>query len=259
MSRFLRAALAVLPLLVAPAAAVHADSSRLASVPLSRMDLPWWRARFAAKAAELRRGNFDLVFYGDSITQDYEQSAPEPWRDFAPVWQKFYGGRRALNLGFRGDTTAHLLWRIENGEATGIQPKAAVILIGANNFGRLHWPAAPTEAGIERIVAELRQRLPGTHILLIGVLPSIRSAWVDENTVALNHALAQRYRGGAEATFIDLAPLFISDGKVDPAKFLDPHFRPPDPPLHPSAPTQANMAASLEPILSAWLGDKPRS
>src|ERR1700716_865669 len=51
----------------------------LAATPLSRMDLPWWRERFEAKQTELRQGRVELVFYGDSITQDYERGGPEPW------------------------------------------------------------------------------------------------------------------------------------------------------------------------------------
>src|SRR5215469_17578941 len=111
----------------------------LAATPISRMDLPWWRTRFEAKQAELKRDPPQLVFYGDSITQNWERHGPPDWMNFAPVWQRFYGDRRAINLGFVGDTTANLLWRIEHGEAGGIAPKVAVILIGANNLGRIHW------------------------------------------------------------------------------------------------------------------------
>ena len=34
------------------------------------MDLPWWRARLEAKQEELRTRRVDLIFLGDSITQD---------------------------------------------------------------------------------------------------------------------------------------------------------------------------------------------
>jgi lysophospholipase L1-like esterase len=235
-----------------------AAAAPLASTPLSRMDLPWWKARFAEKSAELHHGPFELVFYGDSITQDFELAGPEPWRNFVPVWNHFYAGRHAINLGFKGDTTAHLLWRIENGEASGIRPKVAVVLIGANNFGRLRWPESETEPAIEKIVAELHQHLPGVHVVLLGVLPSIRNEWVDRNTAELNRALAARYHDGSDATFLDLSALFVSHGRVDPNKFLDPHLTPPDPPLHPNPATMAAMAAAMEPTLSRLLGDAPR-
>jgi lysophospholipase L1-like esterase len=228
-----------------------------AAQPISRMDLPWWRARFEAKQAELRAGPVDLVWLGDSITQDFEQAGPEPWRNFRPVWDRFYGRRHAVNLGFKGDATAHLLWRIEHGETDDIHPRLAIILIGANNFGHLHWPAAPTLVGIESIIVALHARLPRTHILLLGVLPSIRSAWVDANTDAVNRELADRYGGGADpaVTFRDLSGLFIKDGKVDASCFLDGNLHPPDPPLHPNAATQERIAAAIEPVVRRVLGN----
>ena len=165
-----------------------------AATPISRMDTPWWRARHEAKLEELRKGRIDLVFLGDSLTQDWEKHGPPDWLDFAPIWQRFYGDRNAINLGFTGDATAHLLWRIENGEVAGITPKVAVILIGANNLGRLHWSAEDTVAGIDAIIAQLRRRLPHTKLLLLGVLPSDRSAWATETTLAINRALAAQIR-----------------------------------------------------------------
>ena len=247
-------------LILGAACLLGAAAPNLAAVPLSRLDLPWWRARFDAKQAELHTApTVDLLWLGDSITQDFERNGPQPWSDFHPVWEHFYAGRHAINLGFKGDATSHLLWRIEHGELDGLHPKAAIILIGANNFGKLHWAAGPTLAGIEAIVAELHRRLPDTKILLLGVLPSIRSAWVDENTAALNHTLASRYGvAGSGVTFRDLSALFLRQGSVDPAAFLDPRLSPPDPPLHPTAQTQARMAAAIEPVVSQMLGDQPR-
>ena len=218
-----------------------------AAIPYSRVDLPWWHARFTEKQAELQRGPVDLIWLGDSITADFEHAGPEPWRNFKPIWDRFYAPRHAVNLGFKGDATAHLLWRIEQGETDGIHPKLAIMLIGANNFGHLHWAAQPTLLGIETIVAQLHQRLPETKILLLGVLPSIRNAWVDRNTAELNEALAKRYSDGRELVFRDLTALFMKDGHVDAGAFLDPHLSPPDPPLHPSAQTQERMAEAIEP------------
>jgi lysophospholipase L1-like esterase len=230
----------------------------LAATPISRMNVSWWRDRFEAKQQELRKGPVDLIFLGDSITEDYELSGPPEWQDFVPIWQHFYGNRHAVNLGIKGDATSHLLWRIENGETTGISPKVAVILIGANNLGRLHWSAEDTVAGIAAIIQQLRHRLPRTRLLLLGVLPSERSAWVTGTTLAINRMLAARYGNGGDVTYLDIGHVFMRDGKLDRDLFLDPKLTPPEPPLHPSAEGQRRMAEAIEPALASLLGDRSR-
>jgi lysophospholipase L1-like esterase len=229
----------------------------LAAVPIARLDLPWWRQRHAAKLEELRAKHPELIFLGDSITQDWEEHGPPAWKDFVPVWQRFYGDRNAVNLGFIGDTTASLLWRIDNGEVAGITPKVAVVLIGANNLGRVHWSAEDTVDGIDTIIHELHHRLPATRVLLLSVLPSDRSPWVTETTVAINHALAARYGKGGDVTYVDVTGVFMHDGKLDRGLYMDPRMDPPRPPLHPTAEGQALIAAAIEPTLAALLGDRP--
>ncbi len=249
-----RVLFALLALLLA-APAVHARTV-LAAVPISRMDLRWWRERFDAKQAELRGRHPALVFYGDSITQDWERHGPPPWMDFDPVWQHFYGDRNAVNLGFVGDTTASLLWRIDHGEASGIAPKVAVVLIGANNLGHLHWSADDTVLGIDAIVSELRRRLPTTKLLLLGIPPSQRSDRATETTLAVNRRLAQEYTQRGEVTFLDVGHVFMRGGKLDRDLFLDPKETPPEPPLHPTAQGQALMAAAIESTLAPLMGDR---
>ena len=249
----------VAPATGAPATRASAPRVPLAAVPISRMSTPWWRARFAAKQAELAHGPVDLIFLGDSITEDWEHRGPPAWDDFAPIWQRFYGDRHAVNLGFKGDATSHLLWRIEHGETDNIHPKAAIVLIGANNFGLARWSAADTLTGIATIIGELHRRLPGTRILLLGVLPSERSPWVTEQTALLNRALAAHDWSGAPVNYLDVSGIFFRDGKVDRAMFLDPYLTPPDPPLHPTAAAQERIAATIEPTLAAVLGDRPKT
>ena len=241
---------------IAPAAKLP-----LAAEPIARLYLPWWKARHEEKLIEAKRGAVDLVLLGDSITQDYEHTGPEPYRDFRAVWQRFYADRHALNLGFNGDATSHLLWRIEHGEIDGIHPKAAVILIGANNLGRLHWPAAADVLGIETVVAAVHRKLPETKILLLGVLPSDRGAWVLQTSTEINAALAARYGRGAVpyVTFFDASPLFMKGRAVNTSLYLDPQETPPRPALHPSPEGMAMLAAAIEPDLSKMLGDRPHN
>src|SRR5262245_21778662 len=82
-----------------------------------------WQLRRQAEINEIaRRGDIDLVFLGDSITQRWAEAGRE-------VWNKNYGRRKAANFGMGGDRTEHVLWRIEHGNFDGIHPKAIVLLI----------------------------------------------------------------------------------------------------------------------------------
>ena len=238
-----------------------AASTPLAAVPISRMQLGWWKARHEAKLAELRARRPDLIFLGDSITQNWEKIGPPAWQNFAPTWLRLYGGRNPVNLGFSGDATSHLLWRIINGELDGISPRAAVILIGANNLGRLHWSPEDSIAGIAEVVAETRRRLPRTKLLLLGVLPSIRSDWATAATLTINAGLARRFGADAVpgAVYQDVGSVFLRGGKADPGQFYDGLITPPEPPLHPTALAQERMALAYEPTLAALLGDRART
>lgn len=248
--------------LLAPAAllATAADRNPLAAIPISRMETSWWRKRFEAKQAEMRSRPVDLVWYGDSITENWERAGPPGYFDFAPAWQHYYGDRNALNLGFKGDATSHLLWRLRNGEAEGIQPRAAVVLIGANNLGLVHWDAEQTLAGIAAVLAELRARLPKTRVLLLPVLPSIRSPWVTKQTTRIDQGIAEHFSAveDSDAVTVDVTGLFLRDGKTDPSQFYDPLLNPPEPALHPTAQAQARLAAAIEPTLARLLGDRPK-
>ena len=248
-----RRALLALPLLTGLPA--HAKPV-MAATPLSRTDLTWWRERHQAKLVELRQKQPTLIFLGDSITQQWEHSGPPAWQDYAPAWQLLYGDRNAVNLGFIGDATAHLLWRIEHGEVGGIFPKVAVVLIGANNLGKLHWSAEDTLAGIDAVLAALRRRLPATKIVLLSILPSERNDWATATTLTINKGLAAQYRGGGSVTFLDVTPVFMKDGRLNRDLFADPKMTPPQVPLHPSAQGQILLSQAIEPTLAALLGDR---
>ncbi len=229
-----------------------AERLPLAAVPVSRLDLAWWSTRHAQKLADIKGEPVGLVWLGDSITQQFEGP------DYQPAWTRFYGDRHPLNLGFSGDATSHLLWRIDHGELAGLAPKLAIVLIGANNLGRLHWPAADDITGIETVVARTRALLPRTKILVLGILPSDRGSWVTQTTAQVNAAMAAHYANGAvpDITFTDQSALFMRGGVVDDSQFHDIHLTPPQPALHPSPEAQARLVAAIEPIVAALMGDR---
>jgi lysophospholipase L1-like esterase len=237
--------------------AAGAETAPPAAGPIERLDDLKWRARHEAKLLEASSRPVHLVLLGDSITANYELKGPDLLRDYSGVWHRYYADRYALNLGFSGDGTRHLLWRIMHGEIDSIAPKVAVILIGTNDIGWLHRTAADTAAGIDAVVAELHLRLPATKILLVGLLPSGRGTGVWQATAEINSALAVRYGNGQVpyVTYRDISPAFLKNGILDASLFSDPQRIPSEPALHPSPEGEERMAAALEPTLSELLGD----
>ncbi len=225
----------------------------LAAVPIGRLETRWWKERHAAKLAELRTARPELIWLGDSITQNFERNGPEPWAFYRPVWERFYGRFRAVNLGFKGDATSHLLWRMEHGELDGIAPRAAVVLIGANDMGRVHWSAEDTLLGIETVLATLRRTLPQTRPLLVSVLPSDRGPWVDATTAAINAGLRQRYATSEQVSFVDVTPVFRPRGVLDRGLYYDGLLRPPEPLLHPTAAGMTRLSEAIGPTLGRLL------
>lgn len=121
-----------------------------------------WQAQHDALARKAATKP-ELAFFGDSITAG--MSAGD-------ALKKSFGPK-AENFGIVGDSTQHLRWRLQNGEAN-MAPQKAVLLIGANNVGA----AKPEEIakGIVANARELTQRMPNTKVLVVGVLPQGMSA-----------------------------------------------------------------------------------
>ncbi len=235
-----------------PQAAVPLAAVPLAATAISRLQTPWWKARHEAKLREIVGAHPQLVWLGDSITQNFERDGPEAYQHYQPVWQRHYGAMSGLNLGFSGDATCHLLWRMRNGEVAGLSPKAAVILIGANNLGRLHWSAEDSVAGIAAVVAETRRTMPHSKILLLGVLPCGRGPWVEQTTLEINASLAAR-NWGENLRYQDVGGLFRHNGLLDTSLFYDPQLKPAEPALHPTPQGMELIAEAIAPNLKALM------
>ena len=125
----------------------------------------WWLPRHLDKLAEIKsHPDTQIVFIGDSITHGWEKEGLN-------VWNAYYKKYDAIDLGYGGDRTENVLWRLQHGEVDGIKPKLAVLMFGTNNTGHRQEDPATTAAGIKRNIDELRRRLPGTKILLLAIFP----------------------------------------------------------------------------------------
>lgn len=190
----------------------------------------WWQERHAAKLAErearLAAGEtINLVFVGDSITHSWEKAGAELWAErFAP-----YG---ALNLGYSGDRTEHVLWRIgqggkENNEIRLLHPKLYVVMIGTNNTGHGVGTPEETAQGIEAIIDQLHAVSPASSILLLGVFP--RGATAEDPMRLANDEINRRIGelGQRERVeFMDLSEVFLDENGDLPQSVMPDRLHP---------------------------------
>lgn len=105
-----------------------------------------------------------VIFLGDSITQAWEGGGKE-------TWQKEFAALGALNLGVSGDRTEHVLWRLQQAPITHLEPKVVVLLIGTNNLGHGTSNAEQTLAGVQKVIATLREQAPNATLLVCEIFP----------------------------------------------------------------------------------------
>jgi lysophospholipase L1-like esterase len=158
----------------------------------------WWLPRHKEKVAQAKAGNIDLVMIGDSITQAWEKQ-----KKYAEI----FAGYNTLNLGFGGDRTQNVLWRIEHGEIDGIAPKLVTVMIGTNNSRR----DKPDQIfqGIKAIVAELRGRLPEAKIVLFSIFP--RKPGRENDTIMVVNARLPELADRKQVFHVDINPRFLDE------------------------------------------------
>ena len=221
--------------------------------PIARSRLPAWTQRHEQKLAEIHQHQVDMIFLGDSITAELENTMPFAG-DLNGVWKRFYACRNAVNLGFNGDTTNMVLWRIENGEVDGIDPKLAVLMIGTNNIRpKIQSTADGTVASIAALIAELHRRLPRTRILLLSIPPNNRTGATETERQQVNAALAARDWSGLNVTFQSIEPVLERGGAVDLSLFRP--TRTGENMVHPNDHGWQKMAEAIEPTIERLLGE----
>jgi lysophospholipase L1-like esterase len=200
-----------------------------------------WIPRHEKKLEEIRMlkeagRSPQIVFIGDSITEGWE-------KDGLPVWNRHYKKYDAVELGFGGDHTENVLWRLQHGEVDGIAPKVAVLMIGTSNTGDRQDEPKATAAGIKRIIDELRRRLPRTKILLLAIFPR------DEQPTGFMRRINERvnaiipgFADDRNVFFVDInAALMNRDGTL--SKEVMPDL------LHPNEKGYEIWTQSMEPAL----------
>jgi lysophospholipase L1-like esterase len=187
---------------------VKSGNTAIIPAPKLENDFYDWYRRHEQVKEQIKKQPVDLVFIGDSITHMFGGLPRSEIIHGGAVWDKYYGGLNVVNMGFGWDRTQNVLWRLENGEFEGIQPKVAVLLIGTNNLtgtgnARENTPAEIAE-GIQAICSTIHSKAPRCRILLLGILPRSPQRYV--SPIREINRLISRFNDREYITFMNFGP-----------------------------------------------------
>lgn len=184
----------------------------------------------------------ELVFLGDSITQGWEGAGKT-------VWSRYYNHRKALNLGIGGDRTQHVLWRLENGHAEGLNPKAVVLMIGTNNSNGEDNTPEQIADGVSAVITQLKTRMARAKIILVAIFPRGENFNPQRGKILQINQVIRRLADGDRVQWVDFGHEFVSSEGLIPATLMPDY-------LHLSSAGYNIWARSLEDTLSRILGDQ---
>ena len=203
----------------------------------------WWTLRNDAVNERVKQGNVDLLMIGDSITHGWEGGGKK-------TWDKYYEPRNAVNMGFGGDRTQHVLWRLEHGHLEGISPKLAVLMIGTNNSNGDDNTAEEIADGIIAICKKLRAECPKMKILILAIFPRGPESSDQREKNAKASLLASKIADGKMIHYLDINDKFLTEEGFLSKKIMPDY-------LHPNEEGYKIWAEAIEPKVAELMGGEP--
>ena len=193
-----------------------------------------------------RKGGIDVYFLGDSITRRWGAT---DYPEFLTNWNTNFFGWNAANFGWGADRIENILWRVENGELDGVNPKIIVVLAGINNVGTVPGGDARVEnitRGLKVLADVCQQKAPGAVIVLTALFPRNDNMAVIPMINRINENLANM-ADGKKIRYLNLNDkLADKDGKLFEGVSKDK--------LHPTVKGYQIWADGLKPIFTEILG-----
>ncbi len=236
-----------------PAAAPKAPGAAPADQPAPRTDTDSLAAH-EQLVSKAHQGRIDIYFEGDSITRRWG-ALDRP--DLLTNWKQNFNGWNAADFGWGADTIQNILWRLENGELDGVNPKVIVMLAGTNNVGDSVPPegddakVADITTGLQAVVGVMRAKAPQATILVTAILPRNDNPAVMPTIEKINRNLAQ-FADGKTVRYLNINEKLagrdgkLFDGMMDADK------------IHPTLQAYQIWADALKPVFTELLGTPAR-
>lgn len=195
-----------------------------------------------------KKGGIDIYFEGDSITRRWGAT---DYPNFLANWNANFFGWNAADFGWGADGIEHILWRLENGELDGVNPKIIVLLAGINNVGA--WPGDDAKVeditrGLKAVLDVCQKKAPGATVVLTAIFPRNDNMAVIPTINQINDNLA-RLADGKKIRLLNVNDkLADQDGRL-----FDGMMNPGDK-LHPTVKGYQVWADGLKPIFTELLG-----
>ena len=193
-----------------------------------------------------KAGGIDIYFVGDSITRRWGAT---DYPELLASWKTNFFGWHAANFGWGADRIENILWRLENGELDGVNPKIIVVLAGINNVGTAPGGDAKVEnitRGLKALLNLCRQEAPNAVTILTALFPRNDNWAVLPEIRKINANLAQM-ANGTQIRYLDVNDkLADKNGRLFEGMSMDG--------LHPTIKGYQAWADGLKPIFTNILG-----
>jgi lysophospholipase L1-like esterase len=221
-----------------------------ASHPAMRTDANSMTAH-AQLLDKAKQGGIDVYFEGDSIARRWGAT---DYPELLANWKANFFGWNAADFGWGADRVQNILWRLENGELDGVNPKVIVLLAGTNNVGGSVPPdggdalVADVSAGMRAVIGTMRAKAPDAAVVLTAIFPRNDNVAVMPIINRIN-ANIERFADGKKVRYLNVnAKLADSDGKLFEG-MMNARDK-----LHPTLQGYQVWADGLKPIFTELLG-----
>ena len=201
--------------------------------------------------AKAKQSGIDVYFEGDSITRRWGAT---DYPDLLANWKQNFFGWNAADFGWGGDQTQNILWRLENGELDGVNPKVVVLLAGTNNVGDLSAPgdararADDITRGLQAIVRVIQEKAPAATLIVMGIFPRNDNMAFIPIIDSINRSLSE-FADGQKIRYLNINDK-LADGD---GRLFDGMMNAKDK-LHPTVKAYQVWADALKPVLTELLG-----
>nr|WP_321473884.1 GDSL-type esterase/lipase family protein [uncultured Paludibaculum sp.] len=220
-----------------------------ADVPAPRLDANSIVAH-GQLVEKAKKGRIDIYFEGDSITRRWGAT---DYPELLANWKRNFSGWNAADFGWGGDRTQNILWRLNNGELEGVNPKVVVLMAGTNNIsgktpqGSEAAVVSDVTRGLRAVLEAIKSKAPGATVIVTGIFPRNDNMAAVPVIDRINANLA-RMADGTKVRYLN-----VNDKLADSNGVLKPGMMGVDK-LHPVEPAYQIWADALKPIFQELLG-----